>query len=184
MRDYYVYKNNKVFTGPHGRVIAERIVANWSARDPRNVYRVYAVGKGMHAPNYKTFNPRRRRKGMNMGRSSWGRTEFSRGPLKSKADVKRLAARLKAKRASYAQDAGRYADRYWDSILAQPDEQRKLLDIDRRYSNPKKRRKAKRKVARRIGKRRSASRRKKVVRRCASRKVAKPRKRRRRVKGR
>jgi hypothetical protein len=53
-------------------------------------------------------------------RSNWGKTEFSAGPLKSQAAVKRLAAKLKAKHAPYAQDAGRYADRYWDSILAQP----------------------------------------------------------------
>jgi hypothetical protein len=83
----------------------------------------------------------------------WGKTEFSRGPLKSKAAVKRLAARLKAKRAPYAQDAGRYADKYWDSILAQPSEQRKLLDIDRRYPNPRRRNPGKRKLASRRAKR-------------------------------
>jgi hypothetical protein len=83
----------------------------------------------------------------------WGKTEFSRGPLKSKAAVKRLAARLKAKRAPYAQDAGRYADKYWDSILAQPSEQRKLLDIDRRYPNPRRRNPGKRKLASREAKR-------------------------------
>jgi len=122
-----------------------------------------------------------------MGRLNWGVTEFSRGPLKSRSDVKRLAARLKAKKALYAKDAGRYAEKYWDAVLAQPSEQRKLLDIDRRYSNPRRRRKP-RKASKPRRRKVTKSRRRKAAksrhRRVLRRRVAKPRKRRRHLKGR
>jgi uncharacterized protein with von Willebrand factor type A (vWA) domain len=108
-----------------------------------------------------------------MGRLNWGRTEFSRGPLKSRSDVKRLAARLKAKKAPYAKDAGRFAERYWEAVLAQPIEQDKLLDIDRRYSNPRRRRKQRKAVKPR--RRKANSRRRKANSR--RRKVTKSRRR-------
>lgn len=97
-------------------------------------------------------------KSRNMGgRLKWGKTEFSRGPLKSKAAVLALAKRLQAKRSPYAQHAGDYAQRYWDSILAQPGEQRRLLEIAARYPSPKRRTrrnpKGRRKLASRIAKR-------------------------------
>jgi hypothetical protein len=144
-----------IFVDPYSKYMGEAFVVQpKSMRRPKNGYNLVTdyvpTLRNSRRRNRKPVKRRTRRNPL-----QWGKTEFSRGPLKSKAAVLALAKRLQAKRSPYAQHAGDYAQRYWDSILAQPGEQRRLLEIAARYPSPKRRTRRNPKGRRKLASRRA-----------------------------